>query len=67
MSVMDKVLDVLRQTVLIKERIEQLAKAVANFDARQADVRDRVIRIEALIDLGRTARQRLEAWGNTHA
>ena len=57
MSVTDKVLDALRQTVLVNERIEQLAKAVAKLDAGQADVRDRVIRIEALIEYGRTARR----------
>lgn len=55
MSVTDKVLDALRQTVLINERIEQLTKAVAKLEDGQIDLRDRVIRIEALIEFGRTA------------
>lgn len=54
MSVTDKVLDALRQTVLINERIEQLTKAVAKLEDGQGDLRDRVIRIEALIEFGRT-------------
>ena len=55
MSVTDKVLDAMRQTVLINERIEQLTKAVAKLEDGQVDLRDRVIRIEALIEFGRTA------------
>lgn len=55
MSVTDKVLDALRQTILINERIEQLTKAVAKLEEAQVDLRDRVIRIEALIEFGRNA------------
>lgn len=55
MSVTDKVLEALRQTVLINERIEQLTKAVAKLEDGQVDLRDRVIRIEALIEFGRNA------------
>ncbi|HEV7122313.1 MAG TPA: hypothetical protein VGN24_02670 [Rhodanobacter sp.] len=55
MSATDKVLDALRQTVLINERIEQLTKAVSKLEDGQVNLRDRVIRIEALIEFGRAA------------
>lgn len=57
MSTMDKVLSALKEAVLVNERITQINKAVERIAENQEDLRSRVIRIEALIEYGRSLRQ----------
>lgn len=56
MSALDKVLEALRDAVIVNERIAQLSKAVEKLSADQESLRDRVIRIEALIEYARGGR-----------
>lgn len=56
MSAMGRVLDALRETVLLNDRVEQLGQAVDKLDSEHANIRDRVTRIEAIIEFARGAR-----------
>lgn len=53
---MGRVLDALRETVLLNDRVERLGQAVDKLAAEQTAVRDRVTRIEALIEFARAAK-----------
>jgi hypothetical protein len=56
MSAMGRILDALRDTVLLNERVERLGQEVAQLNAGNANLRDRVTRIEALIEFAAKAR-----------
>lgn len=56
MSTLDKVLEAIREAVVVNERIAQLTRTVEKLSTDQENLRDRVIRIEALIEYARGSR-----------
>lgn len=53
---MGRVLEALRETVLLNDRVGRLGEAAEKLDARQSSSRDRVTRNEAIIEFARSAK-----------
>jgi len=55
MSTVGEVLKGLREAILLNDRVERMAKKVDQLDARQSAQLERLVRVEAFIDLVRPA------------
>jgi hypothetical protein len=55
MTALGDVLKGIRETIVLNERLEQLARQVDQMEVRQRDLTERMVRMEVFVDLVRPA------------
>lgn len=58
MSLFSEMLGAVRQLMLVEDRLDRLGKRLETIEARQTDMRDRLIRVESILEVAMRAGQR---------
>lgn len=58
MSVFSDFLGVVRQVMLIEDRLTRLGATLATVEERQSDMRDRLVRVESILEIAMRAGER---------
>lgn len=58
MSLFSDFLGVVRQVMLIEDRLARLGERLATLESRQTDMRDRLVRVESILEVAMRAGER---------